>query len=120
MELTKLQKEILNYIAAVGFEMNGHLNKILEAINNIKTGDGANIEALLEKILAKMDGNTNDIIKAISNIKVTGGAVDLSSVEAMLQELIKISKKNGDKLSSIDSRLDVLNVTTKAIEANDT
>ena len=112
----KLQKEILNYIAAVGFEMNGHLNKILEAINNIKTGDGANIEALLEKILAKMDGNTNDIIKAIGNIKVTGGAVDLSSVEAMLKELIKISKKNGDKLSSIDSRLDVLNVTTKAIE----
>ena len=112
----KLQKEILNYIAAVGFEMNGHLNKILEAINNIKTGDGANIEALLEKILAKMDGNTNDIIKAIGNIKVTGGAVDLSSVEAMLKELIEISKKNGDKLSSIDSRLDVLNVTTKAIE----
>ena len=112
----KLQKEILNYIAAVGFEMNGHLNKILEAINNIKTGDGANIEALLEKILAKMDGNTNDIIKAIGNIKVTGGAVDLSSVEAMLKELIKISKNNGDKLSSIDSRLDVLNVTTKAIE----
>lgn len=112
----KLQKEILNYIAAVGFEMNGHLNKILEAVKNIKTGDGANIEALLEKILAKMDGNTNDIIKAISNIKVTGGAVDLSSVEAMLKELIEISKKNGDKLSSIDSRLDVLNVTTKAIE----
>ena len=112
----KLQKEILNYIASVGVEMNGYLNKILEAINNIKTGDGANIEALLEKILAKIDGNTNDIIKAISNIKVTGGAVDLSSVEAMLQELIKISKKNGDKLSSIDSRLDVLNVTTKAIE----
>ena len=112
----KLQKEILNYIAAVGFEMNGHLNKILEAVKNIKTGDGANVEALLEKILAKMDGNTNDIIKAISNIKVTGGAVDLSSVEAMLKELIEISKKNGDKLSSIDSRLDVLNVTTKAIE----
>ena len=112
----KLQKEILNYIASVGVEMNGHLNKILEAINNIKTGDGANIEALLEKILAKIDGNTNDIIKAISNIKVTGGAVDLSSVEAMLKELIEISKKNGDKLSSIDARLDVLNVTTKAIE----
>lgn len=112
----KLQKEILNYIAAVGFEMNGHLNKILEAVNNIKGGNGANVEALLEKILAKMDGNTNDIIKAIANIKVNGGTVDLSSVEAMLNELIKISKANGDKLSSIDSRLNVLNVTTKAIE----
>ena len=111
-----LQKEILNYIAAVGFEMNGHLNKILDAIKNIPAADNSEVVDLLKKVLTKMDGNTDSIIKAMSNIKVDGGKVDLSSVEAMLNELINISKANGDKLTSIDTRLDVLNVTTKAIE----
>ena len=101
-----------------GTETTVKMTEILDAIKNIKSGNGtgADLEALLDKVLAKMDKNTAKIIDAIGNIKVTGGKVDLKSVEAMLNELIEISKKNGDKLSSIDSRLDVLNVTTKAIE----
>lgn len=167
----ELQKEVLNYIAAVGFEMNGHLNKILEAINNGKAdvseiknllvqlnknvekngaenktmqtnilnainklgagitadltailkaiNDGGshatNVEALLNKVLQKMDNNTSKIIDAMSNIKISGGTVDLSSVEAMLSELIKLTQNNGNVLSNIDAKMDVINVTTKAI-----
>ena len=167
----ELQKEVLNYIAAVGFEMNGHLNKILEAINSGKAdvneiknllvqlnknvekngaenktmqtnilnainklgagitadltailkaiNDGGshatNVEALLNKVLQKMDNNTSKIIDAMSNIKISGGTVDLSSVEAMLSELIKLTQKNGNVLSNIDAKMDVIKVTTKAI-----
>lgn len=167
----ELQKEVLNYIAAVGFEMNGHLNKILEAINSGKAdvseiknllvqlnknvekngaenktmqtnilnainklgagitadltailkaiNDGGshatNVEALLNKVLQKMDNNTSKIIDAMSNIKISGGTVDLSSVEAMLSELIKLTQNNGNVLSNIDAKMDVINVTTKAI-----
>ncbi len=163
--------EVLNYIAAVGFEMNGHLNKILEAINSGKAdvneiknllvqlnknvekngaenktmqtnilnainklgagitadltailkaiNDGGshatNVEALLNKVLQKMDNNTSKIIDAMSNIKISGGTVDLSSVEAMLSELIKLTQKNGNVLSNIDAKMDVIKVTTKAI-----
>lgn len=167
----QFHKEVLNYIAAVGFEMNGQLNKILEAINsgkadvneiknllaqlnknvekngaenktmqtNIlnainKLGAGitadltailkaineggshaTNVEALLNKVLQKMDNNTSKIIDAMSNIKISGGTVDLESVKAMLSELIKLTQKNGNVLSNIDAKMDVINVTTKAI-----
>ncbi len=100
-----------------GTETTVKMTEILEAIKNIKGGNGtgADLEALLDKVLAKMDKNTAKIIDAISNIKVTGGKVDLGSVEAMLKELIELTKKNGNTLDNIDAKMDVVNVTTKAI-----
>ena len=110
-----LGKEILNYIAAVGFEMNRNFTAVLEAINKGVAGADS-LRDLLEKVLDKQDKNTKAIIEAIGNIKVgPGGAVDLSSVEKMLAELLKQSQKNGDILSNIDAKTDVIATTTKSI-----
>lgn len=110
-----LGKEILNYIAAVGFEMNRNFTAVLEAINKGVAGADS-LRDLLEKVLDKQDKNTKAIIDAIGNIKVgPGGAVDLSSVEKMLAELLKQSQKNGNILSNIDAKTDVIATTTKSI-----
>lgn len=106
--------KILNYIAAVGYDMNRNFTAILNAINN--GGKGAEeIKALLEKVLEKQDANSKAIIEAMSNIKVDGGKIDLSSIEAMLKDLLAQSKKNGNTLSSIDGKLDVIQITEQAI-----
>ena len=110
-----LGKEILNYIAAVGFEMNRNFTAVLEAINKGVAGADS-LRDLLEKILEKQDKNTKAIIDAIGNIKIgAGGAVDLSSIEKMLAELLKQSQKNGNILSNIDAKTDVIATTTKSI-----
>ena len=112
---------ILNYIAAVGYDMNRNFTAILNAINNGGKGT-EKIEALLEKVLEKQDQNMNKIdtnckaiIEAMSNIKVDGGKIDLSSIEAMLKDLLAQSKKNGNTLSSIDGKLNVIQITQQAI-----
>lgn len=96
------------------------LANILAAIKNINVGgggSGADIEALLDKVLAKMDENTAAIIDAIGNIKPgTGGTVDLSSLEKMLAELLELTGKNNNILTDINGKMDVLNLTTKSIE----
>ena len=113
--------KILNYIAAVGYDMNRNFTAILNAINNGGKGT-EKIEALLEKVLEKQDQNMNKIdtnckaiIEAMSNIKVDGGKIDLSSIEAMLKDLLAQSKKNGNTLSSIDGKLNVIQITQQAI-----
>ncbi len=113
--------KILNYIAAVGYEMNRNFTAILNAINNGGKGT-EKIEALLEKVLEKQDQNMNKIdtnckaiIEAMSNIKVDGGKIDLSSIEAMLKDLLAQSKKNGNTLSSIDGKLNVIQIIQQAI-----
>lgn len=106
--------KILNYIAAVGYEMNRNFTAILNAINNGGKGT-EKIEALLEKVLEKQDSNTKAIINAMGNIKVEGGKIDLSSIEAMLKDLLAQSKKNGNTLSSIDGKLNVIQITQQAI-----
>ena len=106
--------KILNYIAAVGYEMNRNFTAILNAINNGGKGT-EKIEALLEKVLEKQDSNTKAIINAMGNIKVEGGKIDLSSIEAMLKDLLEQSKKNGKTLSSIDGKLNVIQITQQAI-----
>ena len=110
-----LGKEILNYIAAVGFEMNRNFTAVLEAINKGVAGADS-LRDLLEKVLEKQDKNTKAIIEAIGNIKVgPGGTVDLSDIKKMLAELLKQSQKNGDILSNIDAKTDVIATTTKSI-----
>ena len=111
-----LGKEILNYIAAVGFEMNRNFSAVLEAINKGAEGSDG-IRALLEKVIKNQGENTKAIIEAMGNIKLDGDNIDLSGIEAMVKELLEQSKKNGDTLTSIDGKMDVVNVTTKAILA---
>ena len=119
----KLGKEILNYIATVGFDMNTNFSAILDAINTGNKGT-EELKSLLEKVLEKQDQNMDKIdangkaiIEAMGNIKIDGENVDLSSIEKMMAELLAQAKENGNILSSIDGKTDVLNVTTKAILA---
>lgn len=113
----KLGNEILNYLGAVGFEMNRNFTAVLEAINKGVAGTDS-LRDLLEKVLEKQDTNSKAIINAIGNIKVgSGGTVDLSSLEAMVAELLKQSKANGNILSNIDAKTDVIATTTKSILA---
>ena len=97
--------------------MNRNFTAVLEAINNGVAGTDS-LRDLLEKVLEKQDKNTKAIINAIGNIKVgSGGTVDLSSLEAMVAELLKQSKANGNILSNIDAKTDVIATTTKSILA---
>lgn len=111
----ELSLAILNAIKDLGTDVSGQLTAILKAINqgNGKTDD---LKCLLLKVLNNMDANTKDIINAMGNIKVDGsGNVDLSSIENMLAQLIKLGEQNNELLSGMDGKLDLINVTGKAI-----
>lgn len=111
----ELSLAILNAIKDLGADVSGQLTAILKAINqgNGKTDD---LKCLLLKVLENMDANTKDIINAMGNIKVDGsGNVDLSSIENMLAQLIKLGEQNNELLSGMDGKLDLINVTGKAI-----
>ena len=111
----ELSLAILNAIKDLGADVSGQLTAILKAINqgNEKNDD---LKCLLLKVLENMDANTKDIIKAMGNIKVDGsGSVDLSSIENMLAQLIKLGEQNNELLSGMDGKLDLINVTGKAI-----
>ena len=106
-----LGQQILEAINKFGADISGKLTQILNVANSDQE-NGKNIQALLEKVLAKMDDNTVAIIDAIGNIEVgNGGNVDLSSLEAMLKDLIQLTSKNNGLLESIDGKMDVINLT---------
>ena len=95
--------------------------EVENAINKGNAGTDK-LQDLLEKVLEKQDQNMNKIdtnckaiIEAMGNIKVDGGKIDLSSIEAMLKDLLAQSKKNGNTLSSIDGKLNVIQITQQAI-----
>lgn len=122
----KMGNDILNYLGAVGFEMNRNFTAVLNAINALadkgNSGAADKIVAMLEKVLEKQDKNTatvdancKAIIEAMGKIKVDGGKVDLSSIEAMLKDLLTQSKKNGNTLTSIDGKLDAIKLTQQGI-----
>lgn len=117
------QEYILEAINKFGVDILNKMDTVIKLINDMQ-GDNTEVKAALENILkqlVKMDGNqqanAQKILDAIANIKVTGGGVvDLSSVEAMLAKLIELVGKNGEQLTDINAKLDVLNITAKAIE----
>ena len=113
----KFQQNVLKAISELGINIAEKLDKIMTAIKNVSVsgGDTSNLEALLEKVLAKMDENTAAIIDAMSNIKPgEGGSVDLSSLEKMLSELLELTAKNNSLLESIDGKMDVIKLTIDA------
>ena len=120
----KLCNNILNYLGAIGFDMNKNFTAVLNTINTGNKGT-SELKSLLEKVLEKQDQNMNKIdtnckaiIEAMGNIKVDGSKIDLSSLEKMMSELLAQSKKNGNILSNINGKADVLNGTTKVILDN--
>ena len=121
-------KKILNAIANLDVNSQVALDKILKAIN-ANTAETKDIKNLVQKILEKldtMDANQQEgakkILNAIAKIKVTGGeggqggTVDLSALEDMMAELLKLVKGNNNLLTSIDGKLDLINMTVKAAE----
>ena len=114
----ELGNKILEAINKLGVDITSQLTQILEVINT-GTESGKNVEALLEKVLAKLDemdanqqASAQAIIDAIANIEVgDGGNVDLSSLEKMLSELLQLTSKNNSLLESIDGKMDVINLT---------
>ena len=111
----ELGNKILDALGKLGFDISANFTAVLEAINKGVAGADS-LRDLLEKVLEKQDKNTKAIIEAIGNIKVgSGGTVDLSSIEKMLAELLKQSQKNGNILSNIDAKTDVIATTTKSI-----
>ena len=117
-----LGQDILNAIKTLGADISADMSAILEAINT-GSESGKNIEALLDKVLEKLDtmdanqqASAKAIIEAIGNISVgSGGNVDLSSIEAMLKELIELTKQNNSAITDLGAKVDVLNVTAQAI-----
>ena len=110
-------KTILERMDSYEDDMKTYLTNILEAVNN-GNAISEDIKNLTMKVLEQINNGAvanNDalkaILEAISNIKVEGGNVDLSTVEKMLAELLDQSKSNGELLSSIDGKLDVINMS---------
>ena len=116
-----LGNNILNAINKLGSDVSNISTKLTQILNvvNADKDTGKNIEALLNKVLANMDSNTAKIIDAIANIKIEGGGssgnVDLTSIEAMLKELVELTKDNNNALTDINGKLDVIKVTQQAI-----
>ena len=110
-ENAEFQKVMLDAISKFGADILEKLTQILNVVNQ-DADNGKNIQDLLNKVLSKMDENTEAIIDAIGNIKIgDGGAVDLSSLETMLSELLQLTSKNNGLLESIDGKMDVINLT---------
>lgn len=121
----EMGNQILNYLAAIGFEMNGGIGKILDAINNSKGGDTKGIEALLKEVLSQLNSMDNNnkqnfkaVIDAIGDIAAGGGTVDLSKVENLLKQLVELNKANGVKLDTITKQNETIITLLKAFKSN--
>ena len=127
-ENADFQKAVLEAITKLGVDVQVALNTILDAIN-ANTAETKDIKNLVQKILEKLDtmdanqqADAKKILNAIAKIKVTGGeggqggTVDLSALEDMMAELLKLVKGNNNLLTSIDGKLDLINMTVKAAE----
>ena len=92
-------------------------NKILEAINNnTEVAKGTNV--LVAEILAnlqKLGDKADKIIEAIAAIS-TGESVDLSKIEALLEDLLAQEKANGEILASADAKVSLVLVVLEGIK----
>ncbi len=120
-ENAQFYEAILNKIDGLEGVMKDYLKNILDAVN--KNGEiSDDIKNLTQKVLEQINNHAvadNDalkaILEAINNLSVgSGGNVDLSKIEEMLAALLKQTAENGDILTDINGKLDVINMTIKA------
>lgn len=74
--------------------------------------------ALLSELLSKVDNlgdKADTIIDVIGNISIDAD-VDLSTIENMLKQILDQSKANGDVLTSIDGKMNLLAITLEGIK----
>ena len=117
----KFYEAILNKLDGLEGVMKDYLKNILDAVNANGT-ISEDIRNLTQKVLEQINNHAvadNDalkaILEAINNLSVgSGGNVDLSKIEEMLAALLKQTAENGDILTDINGKLDVINMTIKA------
>lgn len=74
--------------------------------------------ALLSELSSKIDklgGKADSILDAIGNISIDAN-VDLSTIEQMLADILAQSQANGDVLTSIESKLNLVAITLEGIK----
>lgn len=130
-DLKDILNMINNNVVADTEQSKKNTQAIIDAMNRVganvivairQSNDG--LAALFDKVIAAINNNTfndsvntNKILDAIKNIKIDGGQVDLSSLEAMMRQLLALTAQNGNILSSIDAKMDIANATLEAILA---
>ncbi len=117
----KFYEAILNKLDGLEGVMKDYLKNILDAVN--ANGEiSEDIRNLTQKVLEQINNHAvanNDalkaILEAINNLSIgSGGNADLSKIEEMLAALLKETTENGDILTDINGKLDVINMTIKA------
>lgn len=100
------------------------LNKLKQILAKLEEANQADLKfynqsiALLSELLSKVDklgDKADSILEAIGKISLDG-SIDLSTIEKMLADLLAQSKANGDVLTSIDSKLNLIAITLEGIK----
>ena len=101
------------------------LNKLKVIIDKLDNASEADQKfynqaiALLSELLSKVDklgDKADSILAAIGNISLDAN-VDLSTIEKMLADILAQSKANGDVLTSIDSKMNLVAITLEGIKS---
>lgn len=101
-------------------KLNGTTLEILKRLINIENITAANynaIIAILDK-LDKLGGQGDRILEILVNIGSSGGNVDLSEIKELLQILIEQGKTNGEILTSIDNKINLMLVVVEGMNKN--
>lgn len=113
--------DVIATLNKLGFENADNFTTIINKMDAMDSG-AADLRALIQKFMnAYKNGSklTNDqlkdLIDAVNNIKIEGGAVDLTSLENMLKELVDLTKDNKGLLTDIDAKVGLINVSQNAI-----
>ncbi len=124
-EGNQLSRDILAAINNLGAGAATALTAILNAINEGNAQNAAGIDdlkALLQAVITAVNNNTlNDnqntqrILDAIGNLVIEGGQIDLSSIEAMLAQLLTLVGQGNNTLTDIDAKMGLLNMTINAM-----
>lgn len=100
------------------------LNKLKQIIDKLDRAHEDDLKfhnqsiALLSELLSKIDklgDKADSILDAIGNISLDVN-VDLSTIEKMLADILAQSQANGDVLTSIDSKMNLIAITLEGIK----
>ncbi len=100
-------EQIMQYIAAVGFDMNMRLSELLDAVNNgvVKLDEAIDWLKSINKLVAEADGSNGNV------------TVDLSEIEKMLEQSIQLNNQTNGMLADMIKQNDVLIGIVKAFKA---
>ena len=113
--------DVIETLNKLGMENADNFTTVINKMNSLDNG-AADLRALIQSFMnAYKDGHKittgqlKDLIDAVNNISISGGSADLTSIENMLKELVGLTKDNKGLLTSIDAKIDLINVVENAI-----